>query len=113
LRTLPASCSSAPIFRQDCGKLLSQALRFLSAAGVRLSGTGGVFDFLAKGRSGGTPEGAPAQYTFSSSNAMSSASVTRRCCIESRSRRVKVPSFSMVSKSMVTHHGVPISSWRR
>ncbi len=49
--------------------------------------------------------------TFSFSIANSSASVTRVCCIVSRSRRVKVsPGFSMVSKSMVTHHGVPASS---
>jgi len=36
----------------------------------------------------------------------------RTCCIESRSRTVTVPSFS-VSPSIVTHQGVPTSSWRR
>ena len=37
---------------------------------------------------------------------------TRSCVIESRSRTVTAPSSSE-STSTVTHHGVPISSWRR
>ena len=37
---------------------------------------------------------------------------TRSCAIESRSRTVTAPSSSE-STSTVTHHGVPISSWRR
>ena len=58
--------------------------------------------------------GGMAQYTFSWSMAKSSASVMRVCFIVSRSRSVKVsPGFSIVSKSIVTHHGVPASSWRR
>ena len=37
---------------------------------------------------------------------------TRSWVIESRSRTVTAPSSSE-STSTVTHHGVPISSWRR
>ncbi len=37
----------------------------------------------------------------------------RTCSSESRSRRVTVLSSSTVWPSMVTHQGVPISSWRR
>jgi len=36
----------------------------------------------------------------------------RSCVIASRSRTVTLPSSSE-STSTVTHHGVPISSWRR
>ncbi len=41
-----------------------------------------------------------------------SASGTRTCSVVSRSRTVTASSSSE-SKSTVTHHGVPISSWRR
>jgi DHA1 family inner membrane transport protein len=81
----------------------------LLAAGVTLASLG-----LAARLPTVAPGGAaPRQYTCSASSWKSSASVMRRCCIESRSRSVKVPSFSIVSKSMVTHQGVPISSCRR
>ena len=52
------------------------------------------------------------QASFSSSRANRAFSSMRSCFIESRSRRVKVP-LASVSKSIVTHHGVPISSCRR
>lgn len=45
----------------------------------------------------------------SSRYSSSSATETRRCSVESRSRRVTVPSSS-VSKSTVTQNGVPTSS---
>ncbi len=46
------------------------------------------------------------------SSAGSSSIATRSCSSESRSRTVTVR-FSSDSWSIVTHHGVPISSWRR
>ena len=46
------------------------------------------------------------------SQAGTSASGTRSCVMESRSRTVTASSSS-VSKSTVTQYGVPISSWRR
>src|SRR4029079_13925884 len=48
----------------------------------------------------------------SCSSASSVSSGTRSCFIVSRSRIVTALS-SRVSKSMVTHNGVPTSSWRR
>ena len=46
------------------------------------------------------------------SSATSPSTGTRTCSVVSRSRTVTAPSSSE-SKSTVTHHGVPTSSWRR
>ncbi len=51
-------------------------------------------------------------FSFSRSASTSPAMGTRTCDMLSRSRIVTASSLS-VSKSTVTHSGVPISSWRR
>ena len=63
-------------------------------------------------RSGRWPPGCYSPPVRRRSSATRSAIGTRTCSVVSRSRTVTASS-SRESKSTVTHHGVPISSWRR